>query len=41
MALPLFVCDVESDSKGVLVGPFVALEEGAGEWRVGYLLLVD
>ena len=41
VALPLFVCDVESDSKGVLVGPFVALEEGEGEWRVGYLLLVD
>ena len=41
VALPLFVCDVESDSEGVLVGPFVALAEVGGEWRVGYLLLVD
>ena len=41
VALPLFVRDVESDAEGVLVGPFVALEEGEGDWRVGYLLLVD
>ena len=41
VALPLFVRDVKSDSEGVLVGPFVALSKAEGEWRVGYLLLVD